>query len=181
MASTACIGKIYEFDLESVSSYVERVEFFFLVNEVSAAKHVPVLLSAMGGKTWNNLLAPAALQDKSLLQWASGGPERPFRAQTARCKFHQRGQAPGETVAVYLSEVRHWPHTASSTRTWAWCSETSSFVVWRALLTKIELSFAKAVDVALGREAAARNVRQLQETLPYTQEMNKVSVGEGTK
>ena len=51
MASTACIGKIYEFDLESVSSYVERVEFFFLVNEVSAAKHVPVLLSAMGGKT----------------------------------------------------------------------------------------------------------------------------------
>jgi len=52
MASTACIGKITEFDpeTESVSSYVERVEFFFSANDVPAAKHVPVL-SAIGEKT----------------------------------------------------------------------------------------------------------------------------------
>ena len=70
MASTACIGKISEFDpeTESVSSYVERVEFFFSANDVPAAKHVPVLLSAIGGKMYDllrNLLAPAALKDKS--------------------------------------------------------------------------------------------------------------------
>lgn len=47
MASTACIEKIFEFDLktESVSSKVKRFEFFFSANKVPAAKHLPVLLS----------------------------------------------------------------------------------------------------------------------------------------
>ena len=74
MAGTACIGKISEF--ESVSSYVERVEFFFSANDVPAAKHMPVLLSVISGKMYNllqNLLAPAALKDKS-----SDSPEKPF-------------------------------------------------------------------------------------------------------
>ena len=70
MASTVCIGKISKFDpeTESVSSYVGRVEFFFSANEVPEAKHMPVLLSAIGGKTYVllwNLLAPAALKEKS--------------------------------------------------------------------------------------------------------------------
>ena len=47
----------------------------------------------------------------------------------------------------------------------------------KALVSETELSFTKAVDVAQGREAAARNARQLQETLPATQEVNKVSAG----
>ena len=48
-------------------------------------------------------------------------------------------------------------------------------------MTEAELSFAKAVDVTLGREAAAKYARQLQETsTPTPQEVNKVSAGEGT-
>ena len=50
----------------------------------------------------------------------------------------------------------------------------------KPLLTETELSFAKAVDVAQEREAAARNARQLQEMLPSMQEVKKVSAGEGT-
>ena len=53
MASTTCIGKIAKFnpEMDSVSSYVERVQLFFMVNEDPEAKHMPVLLSAIGGKT----------------------------------------------------------------------------------------------------------------------------------
>lgn len=45
----------------------------------------------------------------------------------------------------------------------------------KALLTEAELSFVKAVDVTLGREAAAKNAWQLQETSTHTlQEVSKV-------
>ena len=51
----------------------------------------------------------------------------------------------------------------------------------KALLTEAELSFAKAVDVTLGREAAAKNAWQLQEASTHTlQEVSKVSAEEGT-
>ena len=48
-------------------------------------------------------------------------------------------------------------------------------------MTEEELSFAKAVDVALGREAAAKYAQQLQETsAPTPTEVNKISAGDGT-
>ncbi len=194
MASTACIGKISEFDpeTESVSSYVERVEFFFSANDVPAAKHVPVLLSAIGEKTYDllrNLLVPAALKDKSfkeLVMALKSHFELKPLIIAERFKFHQQGQAPGETVAEYIAELRR---LATHCEFGAYLDEVlrDRFVcglkdegTQKALLTETELSFAKAVDVAQGREAAARNARQLQETLPATQEVNKVSAGECT-
>ena len=70
ITSTMCIGMTSKFNLEteSVFSYIARVEFFYSANEVPAAKHVLVFLSAIDGKMYDllrNLLAPASLKDKS--------------------------------------------------------------------------------------------------------------------
>ena len=136
-----------------------------------------------------NLLAPAALKDKSfkelVIALKSHFKPKPLII-AEQFKFHQRGQAPGETVAEYVAELRR---LATHCEFGAYLDEVlrARFVcglkeegTQKALLTETELSFAKAVDVAQGREAAARNARQLQEMLPSTQEVNKVSAGEGT-
>ena len=50
----ATIGKIDPFDvnIERWVDYIERLEQFFLVNEVKEEKQVPALLSLIGGKTY---------------------------------------------------------------------------------------------------------------------------------
>ncbi len=57
------IGKIEEFrpDTERFSAYLERVELFFVANDIPAEKKSAVLLSVVGGATYSllrNLLAP---------------------------------------------------------------------------------------------------------------------------
>lgn len=51
------IGKMDTFDDASNEweSYVERLEQYFLANEVDAGKQVPVLLSVIGGPTYSLL------------------------------------------------------------------------------------------------------------------------------
>ena len=57
------IGKIESFDdtKENWETYVERVEQFFLANDIDDDHKVPTLLSLIGGKTYTrlrDLLAP---------------------------------------------------------------------------------------------------------------------------
>ena len=59
----ATIGQLPEFqtDNERISDYLERVQLFFEANGVEEGKRVPVLLTAIGRKTYallSNLLAP---------------------------------------------------------------------------------------------------------------------------
>ena len=88
MASTTCIGKISKFDPEtdSISSCVEGTQLFLAVNKVPGAKHVLVLLSAIGGKTYNllwNLLAPDALKNKSFNDLVAALKSHPKEGQGA--------------------------------------------------------------------------------------------------
>ena len=66
----ASIGKLPEFDPEhdTLSAFVERLELFLETNEVAVDKHVAVLLSAVGSKTYallRNLLSPVPPKTKS--------------------------------------------------------------------------------------------------------------------
>ena len=73
---------------------------------------VPVLLSAVGGTTYGllrNLLAPTSPKDKSFNEIvkvlkAHFEPKPVVIAE--RFHFHRRDQAPAETVAVYVTELR---------------------------------------------------------------------------
>ena len=52
---------------ESITAYSERIDMFFVANEVSEARKIPVLLSVIGMKNYSLLhspLAPEAPQDK---------------------------------------------------------------------------------------------------------------------
>ena len=54
---TSSIGKLEAFDeiCENWTAYVERVEQYFLANDVETNTKVPVLLTVIGGKTYSLL------------------------------------------------------------------------------------------------------------------------------
>ena len=54
---TSSIGKLEGFDeiCENWMTYVERVEQYFLANDVETNTKVPVLLTVIGGKTYSLL------------------------------------------------------------------------------------------------------------------------------
>ena len=64
------IGKIdtFDADAEDWPSYIERTEQFFLANEIKEEKKAPVLLSAIGPRTYRllrSLVAPEKPKDKT--------------------------------------------------------------------------------------------------------------------
>ena len=69
----ATMGRLDTFqqDCERISAYLERVQLYFQANEVADEKQVPVLLSAIGGKTYallSDLLAPEKPATKTFAQ-----------------------------------------------------------------------------------------------------------------
>ena len=108
------IGSLQEFcmESESITAYLERVQLFMRANSVEDRKKVAVLLSVIGGKTYNllrSLLAPAAPGDKSyevivIVLKEHFEPKPSVIAE--RFHFHRRMQAPGESVADYVAELK---------------------------------------------------------------------------
>ena len=78
------IGKIESFDetQEKWETYVERVEKFFLANNIDDGHKVPTLLSLIGGKTYSllrDLLTPEKPAAKSFQEIVTT-PQQHLRA-----------------------------------------------------------------------------------------------------
>lgn len=97
---------------ESITSYLERVDYYFTANGVEDAKKVAVFLNAIGRETYNllrNLLAPKKLAEQGLdeLQKALKDHYEPQTVVVAeRFHFYQRQQAAGESISDYVAELR---------------------------------------------------------------------------
>ena len=117
--ATGTFGNIGEFnsDAESVAAYTERVDLYFMANDVPSEKHVPVFLSMVGGKAYEllcSLCALAKLQDRSYQQLKDllkGHFEPKPLVIAERYHFHQRDQAAGESIAEYMAELRCFSRT----------------------------------------------------------------------
>ena len=105
------IGKLSEFvpGKETVAAYSERVQLFLTANDVPEAKHVAVLLSAIGADTYGllrNLVTPANPKDKSdkdLIEVLEKHFEPKPLVIAERFHFHRRYQQAGETVADFAA------------------------------------------------------------------------------
>ena len=192
----ATIGHIQEFDpeKEKVSAYLERVQMFLVANSIEAEKKVPVLLSVIGGKTYallGSLLAPEKPKDKTFEQ-LSDVLQKHFEPKPVvivqRFHFHRRNQAPGETVAEYVAELRRLAthckfegYLEEALRDRLVCGLKNEGVQKR-LLTYSELTLAKAVEVAQSMEAAERDTQEMKssELADVARKvMNRTLVGSG--
>ncbi len=71
MATT--FGQIQEFcpETESIEAYLERIELYFVANDIAENRQVAVLLSVIGGRNYTllrNLLSPAKPSEKTLAE-----------------------------------------------------------------------------------------------------------------
>ena len=158
---TMPIGKIDAFDEanEDWSTYVERVEQFFIANDIAEDKQVSAILSLMGNKTYGllrNLCAPAKPASKSLTQIVQIlqkhlSPKPLVIAE--RFRFHNRNQLEGESISSYIAELKklseHCEFGTSlndSLRDRLVCG-MSNELIQKRLLSEVDLSFAKATEI----------------------------------
>ena len=83
-----------------------------MTNDVPEDKKVPVFLNAVGGTTYDlrNLLAPDSPMTHTLVKIVERLQEH-FEPKPSiimeRFKFHKRSQPTGESIAMYIAELRH--------------------------------------------------------------------------
>ena len=114
VATSICYGQLHEFDAESetVTAYLERAELYFDANDVMDKKKVPVLLSNIGPKTnrlLRSLVAPKAPKEKTFAEIKTllkSHFEPTPSVIVEWYQLHRREQAPGESIASYMAELR---------------------------------------------------------------------------
>lgn len=108
------IGKVQEFDLKAGawSSYIERLEMYFLVNNVKAELKLPTLIAVMGDEAYELLTNLSSPQKPAEMQYAAVVDLMRHHLQPApsalaeRFRFRQRRQGPEENVATYVAELK---------------------------------------------------------------------------
>ncbi len=175
MAAPAIIVHLQEFQPESelLSAYLERVELFFVANDVAEGKKVAVFLSVIGSRTYSllrNLLVPELPQSQTYAAIVTAlrthfEPKPVVIAE--RFHFHRRDQAVGESISTYLAELRRLStHCAfgdyleQALRDRLVCGIRSESIQKR-LLAEVELTLKRAVELARGMEAAEKNAKSL--------------------
>ena len=108
-------GKIEEFDSshEDWPQYMERLGCFFDANGIeSAEKKHAVLLTLIGAtmyKLLRSLVAPSK-PGKKKLSGTDSGTDSSFQSNplpiVCRFKFHSCCRQPGESIAVFVSQLR---------------------------------------------------------------------------
>ena len=110
----ARLGRVNEFipEKETISAYLERVDMFFLANDIREEKKVPVLLSVIGATTYallRNLVTPDAPKDKdfaTLCKLLKDHYEPTPIVIAERYRFYCRKQNADESIAEYIAELK---------------------------------------------------------------------------
>ena len=173
----ATFGSIKEFcpGSDSVRTYVQRVELYFVANSIPEDKQLPILLTSIGASTYDRLselLAPAAPSSKSvseifhLLQTHF----EPKRVQIAeRFNFRRRQQEAGETIGDYDAALRKLAihcnfgeRLEEELRDQMVCGLRNE-ALQRRLLTELDLTYAKTVEICRASELAEKNANTLRQ------------------
>ena len=180
---TLPFGRLEEFSPEAgpLSAYLERVEIFFAANSVADEKKVPVFLNAIGAtvySTLRDLLAPEnpiTMSFADIVAALKAHYEPKSLVIVERFHFHKREQAPGESIAEYVAELRRLAakcafanYLDEALRDRFVCGLNSE-AVQKRLLGESGLTIAKAVEIAQNMEAAHNNAQAMKSAPPVSQ------------
>ena len=168
-------GHIDEFrsENESIEAYLERIDIYFKANDIRDEKKMSIFLSVLGGKAYSvlrDLLGPVKPQEKPFGELKSE-LKRHFQPKkiviAERFHFHRRNQAPEESVADFIAQLRRLAthcqfgdHLNEALRDCFVCGLKSE-VMQKRLLSKVDLTLKQAVEIAQGIEAAEQHTQQL--------------------
>ena len=169
------IGKLDEFNPanDSITAYVERAQLYMEANSVPEDKKVAVFLSAIGGKTYSllrNLLTPTLPKEKTFEQIVTvlkNHFEPKLLEIVEHFNFNRKQQGPEETVSQYVAEL-HRLSTYCNYGAFLNAALRDRFVcglkseaTQKKRLTESDLTFTRAVEIALSMEAATTNTKQM--------------------
>ena len=183
-----CLRRIQEYEPvnELFSAYLERVQLFFLANGVEDDKKVPVFLSVVGSKTYSllrNLVSPTLPQNKTLIfEQLVAILKSHFKPNpliiAEQFHFHRRSQAMEESIGEYLAKLRRLSTHCSfrdyleqTLRDHLVCG-ISSENIQKRLLAEAELTLKRAVEIAVGMEAAEKTTKSLKEEVTPIQQIS---------
>ncbi|XP_026006849.1 synaptotagmin-14 isoform X2 [Astatotilapia calliptera] len=173
----ATIGTLVAFDPKNQTwdEYTEILEQFFVANGIDdAEKQRAILISVVGAATYSlmrNLLSPAKPKDKTfqelvLLMKNHFDPKPSEIVQ--RYKFDSRSRKPNETVMEYVAELRRLAQDCNYGNTLQQMLRDRIVCgikedrIQRRLLSEIDLTFDKALSIAVAMETANKNAQDLQ-------------------
>lgn len=172
------IGRIDTFDhgQESWDSYSERLEQYFICNDVKVEKRVLALFSLVGGSTYTllrGLTAPKKLSEEQYKELVKLLKEHfnpnPF-VIAERFRFHKREQRKGESIREYLAAIRKLSehcefgtNLSDSLRDRLVCGLKSE-TIQRKLLSEATLTYETAVELVVAMETAHRDANELRGT-----------------
>ena len=189
----ASIGKIEEFDsaTEDWRSYLERLEHYLGANQIKEEVKTAAFLSCIGKRTFGllrALTAPKKPGEKSyeeLVEILTKHLAPKPLVIAERYRFHKRDQKEGETVREYVSALQKLTehcdfqdHLEDTLRDRLVCG-LRDVTLQKRLLTKEDLTFARAVEMAETAERAEKDAAELQ--VATTPEVHRLPVREPTK
>ena len=190
----ALLGRIDKFNPEEEEwpQYVERLEQFFeangIIGEDNASKRRSIFISVAGPspyKLLRNLLAPVRPADKTFEELTAMLAEhynpRPSEVMQ-RFRFNSRSRKTGESVSAYVAELRRIAEFCNFGTTLEKVIRDRLVCgigdegIQRKLLAEQDLTYARALAIALGAEAAARDLREMQAPMHRQQAVYRTSV-----
>ena len=164
-------------ETEDWRRYIERVNHFFEANEITDPnKRRSIFLVCVGVKTYKlvrSLVAPEDPKDKSYEDLAKLLQDHFMPKPSAvvqRLKFNTRSQQPGETIVMFLAELRHLSEhcefgitLGEMLRDRLVCG-VRDIRIQRRLLAEPKLTLKRALDLPLAIEAADKDASEIQKT-----------------
>ena len=178
-------GKVEEFDCkqEEWSQYVERLGYYFAANGVEdPVRKKAIFLTLIGPCTYKilrSLVHPSTPGEKSyneLVQSLTAHFEPKPSEIVQRFRFNTRFRKTGESIAKYVSELRalaqycNFGETLETMLRDRLVCGINNEKIQNRLLSETELTYQKALSLAQSSEAAAQNVKELQQRHPFTSE-----------
>ena len=182
-------GQLKEFaEGEVWIEYVERMEMYFTANDIDdGGKKRAIFLSTAGPKVYGlirNLLSPAKPNSKSfdeLTKLVTDHMNPTPSIIVERFKFNTSCRKEGESMSNFGAELRKMAEPCKfpaeilddmlRDRLVVDCIKNDS--VQRRLLAEAQLTYAKALEIAVSMEMAAKNAREVQRENGSVHKMEK--------
>lgn len=186
------VGKVREYDVKNGNwcAYVDRVEMYFVANNIADDIKLPTLIAMMGEQAYELLSTLASPKKPSKLTYEEAvklleshlQPKPSVLAE--RFRFRQRRQLSTETISEYVAELKKMARYCEFKKTLEenlrdqFVCGLRNETIRQRLFAEDDLEYSKAVVLASNLEAAERDagaVEKVQEQ-ERTDNINKLSI-----